>query len=247
MEKKKIYIIGACRGCGATFVSVGLAFALGRQKEAAAKGITYLEGISHDDAVRSGGHSLPYYELSFDKNISAKKFTDYFALKKANKLSVNRLNLYGNVNWVVRTDNSPSGVFLTPEDVPGRFVLWDEPGPVGTAAEPDLAIVVFDTLPSRVMAGQQKINMCRERFGSRILWVMNRDCKLAANRTEKFLKIKADHRLTAEPFEKILSAEYCRQPLQQQPRGLTGADTGILCRENIMEFDLMAEHISALF
>ena len=49
MEKKKIYIIGGCRGCGATFVAAGLAFAMGRRPEGEKKGIAYLEGVSHDD------------------------------------------------------------------------------------------------------------------------------------------------------------------------------------------------------
>ena len=49
MEKKKIYIIGGCRGCGATFVAAGLAFAMGRRPEGEKKGIAYLEGVSHDE------------------------------------------------------------------------------------------------------------------------------------------------------------------------------------------------------
>ena len=41
MEKKKIYIIGGCRGCGATFVAAGLAFAMGRRSEGEKKGIWF--------------------------------------------------------------------------------------------------------------------------------------------------------------------------------------------------------------
>ena len=113
MEKKKIYIIGGCRGCGATFVAAGLAFAMGRRPEGEKKGIAYLEGVSHDDGPGGSGHSLPYYELSLDRHISAGRFSDMFAVKREGKDPSNRLNLYGNVNWAVRTDMSPAGVFVS--------------------------------------------------------------------------------------------------------------------------------------
>ena len=250
MEKKKIYIIGGCRGCGATFVAAGLAFAMGRRPEGEKKGIAYLEGVSHDDGPGGSGHSLPYYELSLDRHISAGRFSDMFAVKREGKDPSNRLNLYGNVNWAVRTDMSPAGVFLSPEDVAGRFVLWDSPGASGAAYEPDLVIFVFDVLPSRVVASVTQKEICRKLFGNRMLWVMNRvmdkPYEKTARQAERYLGIRADYCIENEPFENILSSELCLQPFHKV-NGLHAGNTGNIGPANMDIFDSMAEHILGLY
>ena len=176
MEKKKIFILRGCRGCGATFVATGLAFALAQgaagDTDAAAPpaaSVTYLEGAAHD-----AGHSLPYYELSLEKNVSRRWFADFFVLKKSGAATDNRLNLYAGVNWVVRTEESPPEIALAPAEVAGRYVIWDEPVALGAAEEPDLVLFVADPLPSRAYAARARAQLCRQRYGPRVRWLMNR-------------------------------------------------------------------------
>lgn len=113
--KKIINITGACRGCGATFIAVSLAFVMGRYCD----GVTYLEGRAENPG------SSPFFELSLDKHIPEKRFADFSLLKDEGKRADVRVNLYGNVNWAVKGPKVRGRTEILPKDVAGRYILWD--------------------------------------------------------------------------------------------------------------------------
>ncbi len=235
MEKKKIYIIGGSRGCGATFAAERLALAMGRVSD----GVTYLEGADHGE-----GHGLPYYELSLDKMIPEKRFKDVFAVKRGERSPEGFVNLWANVNWAVRTGKSPTGTFVMPYEAAGRYIIWDNPGPAGAAGLPDLAIVVTDTLPSRVIAAAEKVRICRGLYQNRVLWIVNRGQGQAVRDTEKFLGFRADFVLRNEPWETICLSER-EGPLFSRYTAKESKNTEREYNDRI--FGEMADYILTLF
>lgn len=186
--------MGSCSGSGSTFIATSLAFVAGQHRE----GITYLEGGGHD-----GEHSLPFYELSLDKHISPRRFVDFFKEKEEGRLTNNRVNLYRNVNWVVRITNSTA--IITPGEVAGEYIVWDKPSELRNS---DLIICVVDSLPCRVIAGKKIVDICRENYADKTLWLFNRtDTQREAKDAEKFLKVKGDFYVPAQPWEDFRKAQ----------------------------------------
>lgn len=184
--------MGSCSGSGSTFIATSLAFAAAQYRD----GITYLEGQGHDRE-----HSLPFYELSLDKHISPRRFVDFFKEKEEGRLTNNRVNLYGNVNWVVRVTNSPT--VITPGEVAGEYIIWDNPSELRNS---DLIICVVDSLPCRVIAGKKIVDICRKNYADKTLWLFNRtDTQREAKDAEKFFKVKGNFYVPAQPWK-----DFCR-------------------------------------
>jgi hypothetical protein len=207
IKKKKINIISGCEGAGATFLATTLAFIMGKYNDR----VTYLEGSSHQ-----GNHSLTLHELFLDKYIWNRRFVDFFYMKSQGEPLNNRVNLYKNVNWVVqKTTEKSNWTLITPNEVAGEYVLWDNPTSISQEelfekhmGEADLILCVVDVLPSKVLASIGTIEKLKARYLHKTLWLFN---KVADSKdksyAEKFLKIKADYVIDLQPQEDFYKAQ----------------------------------------
>ena len=211
--KKVINICGTCSGCGATFVAISLALVMANETD----GVTFLEERKTPGSEKS--HPAPFYEISLDKHITERRFADFFALKAAGEKTDNRANMFHNVNWAVRNPgyaekytkevrdkNMSEGIscFLMPEDVAGRYIIWDDRDGM---EEADLILAVVDPLPSKVMASCEKVKQIKQSMYHKVRWVFNGGRKTDVKAAEKFLGIKADFVLPAEHREKFYEAQ----------------------------------------
>lgn len=230
-KKKIISIAGACRGAGATFIATSLAFVMAQYEE----GVTYLEGCGHE-----GRHSLPLYELSLDKRISQRRFADFFAMKEEKKPIDNRVNLYKDVNWVVRRSGGNS--LISPEEVAGRYIIWDNPPDLKNS---DLIICVIDILPSKVLAGRETVEHCCKNHKNKTIWLFNRaDSQRQVKAAEKFLEIKGDFCIGMQPQEDFYRA-------QNSCSSLMDNDKNLLLPKPLPKlaatFEEVAQHIRVLY
>ena len=88
--KIKIGVVGISVGAGATFVSSRIAYELGRQCD----GVCYVEA--------GKGERLAVHSLSMASVYRREKFTDYFAAWDEGLAAGAHVNLFENVNWVLR-------------------------------------------------------------------------------------------------------------------------------------------------
>ena len=88
--KIKIGVVGISVGAGATFVSSRIAYELGRQCD----GVCYVEA--------GKGERLAVHSLSMASVYRREKFTDYFAAWDEGLAAGCKVNLFENVNWVLR-------------------------------------------------------------------------------------------------------------------------------------------------
>lgn len=121
VEKKTIGLIGACRGSGTTYLSLAIADAMAKRAE----GVAYMEShlCSCPSCIKK---PLTFYKLNLQNRIFLGKFSDFFYLKAIGQRTDNRMNIYKGVNWAVRKEDSPC-CLLEPEDIAGRYIIWDEP------------------------------------------------------------------------------------------------------------------------
>lgn len=210
--KKIINITGGCRGCGATFTAVTTALFMARSSDR----VTYMEDFSA--SIKNPNlldEAAVFYDLSLDKHINKSRFADFDLLKETGKRTDNRVNLYSNVNWVVKLPGSLSCSSIAPDEVAGRYILWDSPSLFlngrsllqhgenkacsinkGTSPnftlKPNLILCVIDPLPGKVMASAEHVNFLKENFSEVTLWIFNNGSNEDIKHAEKFLRIKAD-------------------------------------------------------
>ena len=184
-SKRIISVIGASRGAGATFIATKLALELGKKTE----GVTYLEGdLCHCRYCIQ--KPLVYYDLELFRYISPRRLVDFFYEKALGQRTDNKVNLYRNVNWVVETPCSP-GCDLAPEDVGGKYIIWDNPQEFHQSK---LIICIINPRKSHVMAALPAIRNCKEKYASRMIWIFNGDdSKTAIKCAEKFIGQRGDY------------------------------------------------------
>lgn len=118
---KAIGVIGACGKSGTTHVASALAIAMAQRNERTA----YLE--THVcRCFKCSRRPLLFYELGLHNRIFTGRFSDFFFMKFMGENTLNRVNLYKGVNWAVTKPDSPECLLL-PEDIAGRYVIWDDP------------------------------------------------------------------------------------------------------------------------
>ena len=168
--KVKIGVVGISAGAGATFVASRIAYELGRQCD----GVCYVEA--------GKGERLAINSLSMAGVFRREKFTDYFAAWDEGLAAGCKVNLFENVNWVLRASQQAPELrgraglrslreeLATPrpalgripfERIPGRYMVVDSPAPA-TMQEMDLMICIVDPLPSAVIAGSGRAAALRD-------------------------------------------------------------------------------------
>ncbi len=98
--KIKIGVVGISAGAGATFVASRIAYELGRQCD----GVCYVEA--------GKGERLAVNSLSMAGVYRREKFTDYFAAWDEGLAAGCKVNLFENVNWVLRA-SEPASLFAS--------------------------------------------------------------------------------------------------------------------------------------
>ncbi len=263
--KKIINITGGCRGCGATFTAVALSLVMARSSDR----VTYMEDFS---ALAEKRHFLEepnvFYELSLDKHISRRRFADFALLKENGKRTDNRVNLYSNVNWVVKLPDSTSAINVMPNEVAGEYIMWDSTALFtdnrlcsyysenktnrineGTSSSciltPNLILCVIDPLPSRVMASQKHIDFLKECFGEITLWIFNNGTSEDITYAEKFLGIKADFCIPME--ETLTFYEAQRRNTHPVACDNLGRFKYSFKAETVQAFESIAQYILTLY
>lgn len=198
-----INIKGACCGCGATFIAVSLAEALALYSDS----VAYLEGACHDNC-----HSIPFYELSLDRNIWPGRFNDFYDLKKHGLPLNSRVNYFRGVDWVVSTGGKKEpGKEIHPEEIAGEYVICDN---APDAVRSDLTICVIDVMPAKVLASAEIVSKLKEESGDHIRWIMNKTRgRNSISDAEKFLGVKADWSLCAADEEAVYDAQFKGEPV----------------------------------
>lgn len=195
-DKKVIGIVGACGGVGATYVASNLALAIAKKNGGAAYLETHLCGCPM--CLRK---PLTFYRQRLHNGIFPGRFADFFYMKLMGENTQNRVNLYKGVNWAVRREDSPCSL-LTPEDIAGKYVIWDDPpiyGLNGAAADSviadklDLILCVARPDVEYMASGAGSIKKCFKEGGTKTRLIYNLINSAASLRAaEKYIGIKGD-------------------------------------------------------
>lgn len=263
--KKIINITGGCIGCGATFTAVTTAIFMARSSDR----VTYMEDFSSPvNNQKFLAESQVFYELSLDKHISKSRFADFALLKETGNRTDNRVNLYSNVNWVVKLPGSLSYTNIMPDEVAGRYILWDSSSlfedsrlclhyeenkscgiagrkPACCISKPDLIMCVIDPLPSKVMAAAEHVNFLKENFGETTLWIFNNGRNEDIKYAEKFLEIKADFCIPMEEQQIFYDAQ--KRHTHPAVSGSSGRLKPSFKDETVEAFNDIAEYILTLY
>ena len=166
-KKKIISVISASSGAGGTFVAVQLALSIGKREKA----VTYIdEPLCR--CPRCVSKPSLYHRKGIVDKMHGKGFTDLFKLKYEGKEVCNKANLCRNVNWVIRTPDSPY-CEITPEEVGGEYVICNNPAYINKST---VIICVVRAEPSHILAALPKIRNLKENYGLKVIWVVNHCC-----------------------------------------------------------------------
>lgn len=193
-KKKIIGVVGACRGAGTTFTASLLAQAIAKKNES----VAFLETnlcCCHSCMNKP----LAFYVNGLYKQIIPGRFRDFFYMKFMGYRTDNRANIYKGVNWAVRNETSPCCLLL-PEDVAGRYIIWDEP-PIfeeygyGRVSADKIDLILCVTRPEiqYMAAGRQTIGECAELWGTKFLLIYNMVASESSLKfAEKYIGKKGD-------------------------------------------------------
>ncbi len=222
-DRIKIGVIGMAHGAGASMVATALAKELTKAK---GKRVAFVEGMK----VVKGEIQL-YDSLGMDKRFLGKTYINFFD-EIMRGVSINgKVNLDERINWALWV---PKGMMRNVEAACAvssfKFVslinnivadvvvcdLNDYAEDEDVLSEMDMVVFVIDPLPSRLIAGYEKLCTIKKirMFDKKIIFVLNKENE-GINKSELFecLRLKPDFSLPLLPSEAIYEAEYnCRIP-----------------------------------
>lgn len=192
-DKKIIAVVGASSGAGATFVAKRLAVFMAQKCE----GVTYLE--NHNcSCPRCMRKPLVFYDMGLYKTFFPGRFADFFFMKFMGDDTDRKVNLYKNVNWVVRRMESPC-CKLFPEDVAGKYIIWDNPEEQGSS-HADLILCIVDVDIAHVMSGIDNIRSFLRDSSSKTKIVLNRvKSDALVKKTESYIGRSSDFVIWEKP------------------------------------------------
>ncbi len=230
-ERMKIGVAGVCGGVGTSFVACLLAKALSEQKN---RKVAFVEaGAVAGPAGGSTSSTCLYHSLGMDRRFDGRVFTDYFRTIATGEPVGDRCNMEERINWALAVPGAPGAWEhreLKAEDycylvnnIGGNTVICD----LGNLyyqpdlyREMDILIWVLDPLPSRLIAGMERLSLARrlQAEGRRSAFVINR-WNDGVNRREfsAFFKEKNRFYLPLISQELIYKGEYnCTIPWGQK-------------------------------
>lgn len=231
-ERLKIGVAGVCGGVGSSFVACMLAKALSERKD---RRVAFVEAWGADmgcDAGVGGSTSSTclYHSLGMDRRFDGRVFTDYFRTIATGEPVGDRCNMEERINWALAVPGAWEHRELRAEDycylvnnIGGNTVICDlgnlyyQPN---LYREMDSLIWVLDPLPSRLIAGMERLALARrlQAEGRRTAFVINR-WNDGVNRREfsAFFKEKNRFHLPLISQELIYRGEYnCTIPWVQK-------------------------------
>lgn len=226
-DRIKIGVIGMAHGAGASMVATALAKELSKSKD---KRIAFVEGIKS-----AKGEVQLYDSLGMDKRFLGKTYINFFD-EIERGISINgKVNLDERINWALwlpkemredgegkRRVSSLKFLSLINNIVSDIVIcdLNDYAEDEEVLMEMDIVVFVIDPLPSRLIAGYEKLCHIKKirLFDKRIIFVLNKE-NIGVNRSELLdcLRLKPDLKLPLLPSEAIYEAEYnCKIPYAER-------------------------------
>lgn len=196
-------------GAGTTNIALELACALAERTG----GVAYLE-TNVCGCSLCMRRPMAFYRMNLQNRIFPGRFSDFFYMKYMKQDTGNRANLYKGVNWAVRRETSPLCLLL-PEDIAGRYVIWDEPpvfeddGRYRVSMDKlDLILCVTRPDAAYMISGAETIRTCLKEGGRKTLLVYNMiNSKAALNSAERFIGKKGDFLIWNDLHEREKSIE----------------------------------------
>ncbi len=222
-DRIKIGVIGMAHGAGASMVATALAKELSKTRD---KRIAFVEG-----AKSVKGEVQLYDSLGMDKRFLGKTYINFFEEIK-NGIGINgKVNLDERINWALQVPKGLQRNLVSTENISSLKLLSlinnivadvvicdlnDYAQDEEVLMEMDIVIFVIDPLPSRLIAGYEKLCQIKKvrLFEKKIIFVLNKE-NAGINKSELLscLRFKPDLSLPLLPSEAIYEAEYnCRIP-----------------------------------
>lgn len=208
-EQTKIGVCGISGGVGVSFIASNLARHLA------------LTASCRPTVVETRNDSL-YNGLGMESHFSKRPFFDHLrAITDGNRVRGQENECFG-INWVVpRNTSKPLLLSLTERikllhNCSGNPVLldfsgWSNDEVLATLEELDAIVVVVDALPSKLLAGQDRLSALRT-VELPVLYLINKENRgIDKRELNRFLQVKDSVEVPMLPIEIIYSAEYrCR-------------------------------------
>lgn len=226
-DRIKVGVVGMAHGAGASMIATAIAKELTIGKD---KRIAFVEGIKADK-----GYAHLYDSLGMDRRFLGKTYINFFD-EIAHGIRINgKINLDERINWAlylpnnaVKNNESCDGIsslkFLSlVNNIVADIVLCDLNDYAyddEVLADMDALVFVIDPLPSRLIAGYERL--CRIKkirmSGKTTILVLNKD-NPGINRAElsDCIRIKPDLSLPLLSSEMIYESEYnCKIPYSEK-------------------------------
>lgn len=212
-RKKKIAVVGTCRGAGATFIATTTA-RIFSQKPELDKKISLIEM-----QYPAEGEGKIFHAAGLDKSPLGRRYTDFLTMHLEGKELPQAANLHWGINWAVWPEWVVSGKAETgnkledfPMDkLPGKYIFADNP-PIDLQLQKyDLVVAVVDPMPAEMYAGAAAYEKLTdmEASGLHVLWVLNKDNEEVNHEAvNHFLKRREWHYLPLVEGKTLYRAQY---------------------------------------
>lgn len=220
-RKKKIAIVGTCRGAGATFVATTTA-RIFSQKPELDKKISLIEM-----RYPAEGEGKIFHAAGLDKSPLGCRYTDFLTLYLEGNELPQSANLHWGINWAVWPEWAVSGKTKVDAEnetenrnhladfpmykLPGKYIFADNPPIDSSLQKYDLVIAVVDPMPAEMYAGAAAYEKLTdmEASGLHVLWVLNKDNEEVNHEAVKhFLKRREWHCLPLVDGKTLYRAQY---------------------------------------